>query len=281
MPLTRRMPVGLRILDATHEHDLYYDNTLFAISAGALFLSDPLGGDLVGVYHKTDAGFANSRWDHSEFLLPNQFNIEDMAPINVKYLYSDIEYDIHEASERNVVEGLLSVGWLTQAQMRTQPYSYGRFRYLQFQFTTNGSSQQSYIAECGFTEYVDIATFTATRIELKVDGETHPRIKIAHGDSLDLQFHFLTKAQGSYDLTGCSIAFALRRYLTAPTYALGPLTAEIDADPEIGLAEVHVAAADTQVIPPGQYIAEVRLTDGSVVKRFDFSILVEGAVITT
>ncbi|TXH18755.1 MAG: hypothetical protein E6R03_01625 [Hyphomicrobiaceae bacterium] len=281
MPITRRLPIGLRVLDATHDHDIYYDNTKFSLGSGRLTLIDPLGGDISGVFHKVDVGFSRSRWDHADFLLPNQFNIPNTAGIQVRYLYSDTEYDIHNGTDRNTLDSSMAPTWLTQSAMRSQALSYGRFRYFQFLFQTNFSAQQSYIGECAFTEYCDIATFTATRLEVAIDGDTFPRVSATVGDSLDLQFHFFTGSQQSYDLTGAQIVFAAKRYLTATTYAIQPVTLEVDSDPTTGIAELHLLGAATQALPLGQYLGEVRILDGGTTKHFRFPLNLGASVITT
>lgn len=271
---TFALPIGLRLLDSDAQFQLYY-TAAFELDWPYLNLATPSDGDQDECYVRTDAGATGAVWDHADFVLPSNYGAPSNAAVYVQYHYSNTPYDLTVIGDRADLDEKLNGDWLDQADMRLEDAGVGRYRYLRFLFTTGDGNYNSQIYETSFTQFVRVTPFTASRVEVLIDGvaDLATRVVIVAGSSLDLELRFRTN-QGAQDLSTAQIQFALHRSAplaaAASSLSFGPVSATV-MDAESGLATVSVPAANTLGLV-GSFVGEIKFTNGDTVVRRQFEV---------
>lgn len=278
---SRTVGIGLHLGNAGG-HAYWFDATpLYEPSPGLVSVRGFSPAVVVdGLFHSADAGFGGAAWDHSSFVMPTIHG----ALITARVLTSDTFYDITTSAGRAAVAaGALAA--LGQDDIRELVPTLGRYRYLVFSFDTSGGTVLSSVQESGFTELVRVRAVMGGRLEVEVGSKVplaESSITVIAGDSLDLEFRFRTENTGLFDLTGATVSFALHRSPWVAsrhsTLLLGPLDLEIDENPVVGLARLHVDGADLAVLAPGGYVGEILLTAGDTIQRSQFPVQIARAI---
>lgn len=275
------LPVGLRLLDSSNGSQVFY-GAEFALTWPYITLADPSDGDQSELYVRTDAGSAGAVWSHTGFVLPSNYAAPSNAAVFVQYHYSNVPYDLTVIGDRADLDDKLNGEWLDQAAMRLEDPGVGRYRYLRFLLTTGDGNYQSQIYETSFTQFVRVTPFTASRIEVLIDGvaDLATRVVLVAGSSIDFELRFRTNL-GAQDLSTASITFAMHRSAplaaAAPVLAAGPVTATV-TDAAAGLATVSVSAEATAGLVGG-YVGEIKYVNGAVVVRRQFEVEVMRRII--